>query len=236
VLLEQAGRKWPTIKQVFVGLAIFAVFSAGKGFVRTVVDVGWDENTLPEAVARLQDNLTGKGEIGFFDQSVIVAAAIPERAGYLLGRYYHLPFVMWVPRVYWPDKPSFADELHQISVQSGFPMEEIGMVQTFHGANYANFGFFGVILIGIPMGWICMRLFYRAYACDYGSAQRLMYILFWGCLLQIFRDGLMGVPILLYNTGFPIYFACITCLIGAFFARWLGHQPPQKVRLSLEPK
>jgi hypothetical protein len=227
VLLEGRGRKWPTFKQAFAVLFLFAVFSAGKGFVRSVVDVGWNEDTVPEAISNLEENLSGNGEVSFFDQCVMVAGAVPERAGYLLGRYYYVPFVMWIPRQYWADKPTFGEEIYQLSKESGLPMGPLGMIMTLHGANYANFGYAGVIILGVAIGWLSMLGHRRANVCAFGSAQKLMYIAFWGSLIQFYRDGLTGLPILLFNTGLPIYLACLLAMAHSRLKNWLGAPRPR---------
>jgi len=213
VLIELQRRRWPAARQILLILLSFFVFSAGKGVVRSVAENGVGEDTIGNAITNFENNLSGRGEVAFFDQSVLVATAVPETMNFLRGKYYYVPFVMWVPRIYWPGKPGLADDLSEIAAASGFPLDVMGTVMTMHGANYVNFGYPGVILLGFVTGAALMLLYNWAYSSSYGSVQRLLYIAGWATLFQFFRDGWIPEPLTLFNTGFPIYLAGVVTAI-----------------------
>jgi hypothetical protein len=108
-----------------------------------------------------------------------------------------------IPRQWWANKPGLADFIRDVSIPSR-PMAEAGMVTTFIGESYANFGFVGVLLMP-PLLALGLTLLYRkAYASDYHSVFRFGYVLLCANLIQVYRDGLTSLVVFTLVNALPL--------------------------------
>ena len=221
VLLDQQRRRWPNIRQVAAGVVLLAVFLGGKGFGKALVESGRTDLAVERIRTSIQDSLSARSEIAFFDVLILTGVAV-SHGDYLMGRYYYIPFVMWIPRVYWPEKPGLADDIREISQE--IPLYSSGQALTMHGANYANFGIVGVFGLAFAAAFLFARFCRFAHQAECGSVHRLLYIAFSAIVIQFYRDGFMSLISILYSTGFPIY------LCVAVNALWSHSLRPGMIR------
>jgi hypothetical protein len=82
--------------------------------------------------------------------------------------------------------------------QKGFetpsrPMGQMGMIMTFIGELYLNFGYFGVVIMSFLTAYWLARVYFRAYQNSYYTVIRFGYLLIACNLILVYRDGLMSL-------------------------------------------
>jgi hypothetical protein len=112
---------------------------------------------------------------------------------YFGGTYLNL-LTLPIPRQWWPDKPTLGDYLKDISRPSR-PMAELGMIVTYLGESYVNFGFLGIIIVPYLLAYWLARAYFRAYRSSYYSVARFAYLLLACNLIQVYRDGLVSIVV-----------------------------------------
>ena len=83
-------------------------------------------------------------------------------------------------------------------------MGELGMIVTFLGESYANFGYAGIVLIPMLLAYILARVYFRAYRSNYFSVMRLSYLLIACNLIQVYRDGLTSIIVFTWVNMMPL--------------------------------
>lgn len=159
---------------VLVGLAITGVLHNGKSAMR---DKYWGPHGMNRNDVKISDlpefysnwftfgfqppteDPTKSKNAKLFERASLfhimcqVVAITPERQPYLNGETYTYVFAQFVPRPFWPDKPSAHIATNRLAVYYGLQSTEdtskttvgFGLVTE----AYANFGFFGVAVLGI---------------------------------------------------------------------------------------
>src|SRR5262249_37579441 len=116
-----------------------------------------------------------------------------DRSGSLyLGRTYLALLTLPVPRPIWPEKPGLADHIANISIPER-PMSTWGMVLTFLGDAYVNFGILGLLFMPALLAYGLGRFYFAAYQRPYYSVMRFSYLLTAANLIQVYRDGLTSL-------------------------------------------
>jgi len=121
---------------------------------------------------------------------------------YYGGTYLNL-FTLPIPRQWWPDKPTLADYLKDIS-RPWRPMVEMGMIVTYLGESYVNFGFLGILIIPYLVAYWLARAHFRAYRSNYFSVARFAYLLLACNLIQVYRDGLVSIVVFTWVNMMPL--------------------------------
>jgi hypothetical protein len=83
-------------------------------------------------------------------------------------------------------------------------MDDLGMVTTLAGDAYLNFWYFGLVGVPFLLAWVLTRLHVRAYHLPYRSMMRLGYLAVACVLIQIYRDGLIALPLFVIVQLFPL--------------------------------
>ncbi len=83
-------------------------------------------------------------------------------------------------------------------------MGEMGMVMTFIGEFYINFGHLGVAIMSFLTAYWLARIYFRAYRSSYYSVLRFSYLLIACNLIQVYRDGLMSLFIFTVINMMPL--------------------------------
>jgi hypothetical protein len=135
-----------------------------------------------------------------------------------------------VPRALWPDKPVSGQWEIDISTKDR-PMATYGMTASIMGAAYADFGYFGIVIIpfffALFLGWA----YFRAFRCSHYSPERFFYLVMACTLFQPYRDGVYSFFI--FNFIYLMPFAIITALHFIFPVRPVRRSRyPAPVRLS----
>ncbi|WP_289764598.1 O-antigen polymerase [uncultured Duncaniella sp.] len=124
-----------------------------------------------------------------FDASQLFMAVIKE--GWITYGYQLLgPLLFFVPRSIWPTKP----------IGSGHAFTELNhawfnnVSMPFFSEGYVNFGFLGIIIFVIFLGWLCAKLdIYFWYRWEQAKSYKSgLYLIFMGALTFILRGDLLS--------------------------------------------
>lgn len=190
IYLDRHQKKWPPTYIMAAIIAAMLLFYPMKTIGRmaqegaTVIEISESSTEILREVAAGQN-----GDQTLLDQFASSLTLI-DRAGRLYyGTTYLALLTSPVPRQWWPDKPGLADYQKDFSTPSR-PMGEMGMVMTFMGEFYINFGFFGVVIMSFFTAYWLARISFLAYRSSYYSVIRFGYLLIACNLIQVYRDGL----------------------------------------------
>ena len=204
IYLDRHRLRWPPVHVIGMILALMAIFfplkdigkmtQEGEALVEIVGTSKESVNTALYAKAPDQQ---------FLDQFACALTLIDDAGEFYYGATY-LPLVgLPIPRQWWPEKPGIGDYIHDIS-RPWRPMGEMGMIVTFLGESYANFGYFGILLIPYFLAYWLGRVYFRAYRTDYFSVARLAYLLVACNLIQVYRDGLTSIVVFTWVNMMPL--------------------------------
>ena len=98
--------------------------------------------------------------VSLLQQTANVMEATPERVPYQYGRLYSYMLVTFIPRLFWPDKPSVSDanRWYQVSYRLTDPrnLHGVSIATGYLTESYINFGWFGppvvIFFVGIFLG------------------------------------------------------------------------------------
>jgi hypothetical protein len=128
------------------------------------MDSSWSEwgRALSSSDQDKSKNLADQtlGRLSLLQQTANVIEATPERVPYQYGRLYSYVLVTFVPRVFWPNKPSVndANRWYQVAYRLTNPrdLRGVSIATGYLTESYINFGWFGppVVLfcLGILLG------------------------------------------------------------------------------------
>jgi len=204
IYLDRRKMKWPPIYVMGViailALLFFPLKDIGRmaqqgAEVTQIVDTSKDAiNTALVADAPDQT---------FLDLFACGLTLIDENDHFHYGSTYLNLLTLPIPRQWWPDKPTLADYMKEAS-RPWRPMYELGMIVTFLGESYANFGFWGIILIPYLVAYWLARAYFHAYRSNYFSVARLTYLLVACNLIQVYRDGLVSIVVFTWVNMMPL--------------------------------
>ena len=125
-------------------------------WLRFGTDFSTDDETSGKATSKLIERTS------LFHIMCLVVSVTPAQQPFMSGETYKdIPY-QFVPRLLWPDKPLGHVSTSKLSVYYGLQTEEdtekttigFGMVTE----AYANFGFYGVIVVGALLGFVIKKL------------------------------------------------------------------------------
>ncbi|HKP12548.1 MAG TPA: O-antigen polymerase [Blastocatellia bacterium] len=204
IFLDRRKLKWPPLylSAVLVGLMLiyFPLKSIGQ-----MAQEGESVNEIVTmSTESVNQALAAKAPDQYFLDEFACALSLTDDAGhYYYGATYLALVTLPVPRQWWPEKPGLADYLHEIS-KPWRPMGEMGMIVTFLGESYVNFGYPGIVLIPMLLAYVLARAYFRAYRSDYFTVLRLSYLLIACNLIQVYRDGLVSIVIFTWVNMMPL--------------------------------
>jgi hypothetical protein len=126
--------------------------------------------TIPNPDEGQKRNLAGEtlGRLSLLQQTANVAEATPERIPYQNGRLYSYMFVTFVPRLFWPDKPSVNDSNRWYQVAYRLTSHEnlngVSIAVGYLAESYISFGWFGPPVLMFALG-ILLGLFDKIFLC-----------------------------------------------------------------------
>jgi hypothetical protein len=128
------------------------------------IDSSWSEweKALSSSDQEGSKNLANQtlGRLSLLEQTANVMEATPERVPYQHGRLYSYMLVTFVPRLFWPDKPSVNDSnrWYQVAYRLTDPrdLRGVSIATGYLTESYINFGWLGpplvIFCIGIFLG------------------------------------------------------------------------------------
>jgi hypothetical protein len=204
IFLDQRRLKWPPAYVIGFILIMMAIFFPLKDIGKMaqegetaaeIVDVS-KESVNTALSAKAPDQL-------FLDQFACALTLVDDQGKFYYGSTYLSLLALPIPRQWWPDKPSVADYIRDLSSPTR-PMAEMGMIVTYLGESYANLGYFGIIFIPYLTAYWLARAYFRAYRSHYLSVARLVYLLVACNLIQVYRDGLVSIVIFTWVNMMPL--------------------------------
>lgn len=193
IFLDRRKLKWPPI---YV-LPLLIVFAAIFFPLKTIGKFTQEGRSLDEIVDFSKDSINSAlvndhPDEAFLDQFASALTLIDRNEKFYYGSTY-LPLILNpIPRQFWKDKPGLADYEKDFSTEAR-PMFEMGMIVTFLGESYANFGIYGLIMIPFLLAYWLARIYFRAYRKGYLTVYRFAYLLVACNLIQVYRDGLVSI-------------------------------------------
>lgn len=204
IWVERRDRRWPS-KSIVLGLGLTAVLFFP---MKAVGSLAQDGASLSEISATISDSMTEVVEGSAADHTFLDEFASSLSLMDLQGKKYYgsiyLPLLtLPVPRAWWPDKPKLAAFVTDISSLTR-PMSTSGMITTYLGESYANFGVAGIFIVppilAIFLAWFSRR----AYLAPYNSVLRFSYSLLSVNLIQVYRDGLQSIIVFTFVNMMPL--------------------------------
>lgn len=195
IYLDRRKMRWPPVYImgfiVILALLFFPMKEIGRMAQRgeTVAQiVDNSKESINSALAAEAPDQT------FLDLFACALTLTDENGKFYYGSTYANLITLPIPRQWWPDKPSLADYLRDIS-RPWRPMAEMGMIVTYLGESYINFGVFGLVLVPYLLAYWLARGYFRAYKSNYFSVARFFYLLIACNLIQVYRDGLVSIVV-----------------------------------------
>jgi hypothetical protein len=144
---------------------------------------------------------------------------VPRKRDFLGGdSYVDIP-ALFVPRIFWPGKPTALEANDRLSVYFGLIREgsesNVSIAFGTVAESYANFGTFGVVLLGILMGYAFKRVCVAAIHAPPFSALGLFSILLTAWSFQVEMVAATWIS--------SLFQASVVVVMGPLFAkRFLG--------------
>jgi hypothetical protein len=204
VYLDRRQLRWPPRWMVGGFLIVAILFFPLKTIGRM-----WQTGSSLEEIGSVVSESTERVMAGeaddqmFLDQLASALTLIDMNGRLYWGRPYLALLTLPIPRQWWPEKPSAGEYMADISIPSR-PMRENGMIMTFLGEAYANYGLLGVILIPPLLAMFLTWLYRKAYRSDYHSVLRFTYVLISVTLIQVYRDGLTSLVMFTFVNALPL--------------------------------
>lgn len=193
IYLDRRQKKWPPMVVVTVIMVAMLFFYPMKTIGRMAQEGATFTEITQSSQEILSDVLAGQnGDQTVLDQLAASLTLIDRAGKHYYGSTYLALLTSPVPRQWWPDKPGLADYQKDFSMPSR-PMGEMGMIMTFIGEFYLNFGYFGIVGMSFLMAFWLARIYFRAYRSNYFSVVRFAYLLIACNLILVYRDGLMSL-------------------------------------------
>lgn len=204
IFLDRRKLKWPPLYLAAALGALLLIFFPLKGIGQMAQEGESVNDIVVMSTDRINQALAAKAsDQQFLDQFACTLALMDDAGHYYYGSTYLALVTLPVPRQWWPDKPGLADYLHEIS-KPWRPMAEMGMIVTFLGESYVNFGYAGIVIIPVLLAYFLGRVYFRAYRRNYFSISRLAYLLIACNLIQVYRDGLVSIVIFTWVNMMPL--------------------------------
>jgi len=226
IYLDRHLKKWPPTYIMAVIVAAMLLFYPMKTIGRmaqegaTVTEISESSTEILREVAAGQN-----GDQTVLDQ-LASALTLIDRSG---RRYYGSTYLVLVttpvPRQWWAEKPGQGDHIKDFSTPSR-PMYEMGMVMTFIGEFYLNFGYAGIVLVAFLMAYWLGRIYFRSYRANYFSVLRFGYLLIACNLIQVYRDGLMSLFVFTLVNMMPLSVIVVLHLVKP--------KRPERVQVPLQ--
>jgi hypothetical protein len=204
IVMERANRRWPS-RTMVVTLGIVAVlFFPMKqiGYqIYTGEEIGKIADSVTDTVTELSEGAAPDQK--FLDEFASALTLLDRQGTKYMGSTFLSLLTLPIPRALWRDKPELSSYVADISTRSR-PMRAGGMIATYLGEAYANFGLAGIFLMP-PIIALLLAMFHRrARASAYHSVLRFSYVLVCVNLVQVYRDGLESLFVFVFVNMMPL--------------------------------
>jgi hypothetical protein len=234
--LQTQRRRWPNIIILIAALFVGIVFPRLK-YIGQALQYGDTQEAmsqLTQAFVKDKQSYTENfATEDFLDQFAGSLSLIDSNDRKFWGSTYLAIVTLPVPRAWWPEKPGLADHLQEIST-SGRRYDVEGRILTYLGEGYANFGFAGLILVPVLLGYLLTAACLRATTGPMLRLGRYLYLVFFMALIQTFRDGLLSIFVFTVVHNMPMLFTWILHMIPGFALKSMDRPPADPMALEEE--
>jgi hypothetical protein len=234
--LQTQRRRWPTIPILIGAFFIGLIFPRLK-YIGQALQYGDTQEAIAQfSQAFVRDNKSytefGASE-DFLDQFAGGLSLVDSNDRKFWGSTYLAIITLPVPRAWWPDKPGLADHLQEIST-SGRQYNVEGRILTYLGESYLNFGYAGLILIPVMLGYLLTAACLHATTGPMLRLGRYLYLVFFMALVQTFRDGDLSIFVFTVVHNMPMLFTWILHMIPGFAFKSMDRPPADPMALEEE--
>ncbi|MGA9768317.1 MAG: hypothetical protein WBV94_04700 [Blastocatellia bacterium] len=195
IYLDRHKMKWPSVYIMGVMAVLALLFFPLKDIGRMAQEGEAVTQIVDTSRESINNALVAEApDQTFLDLFACTLTLTDENEKFYYGSTYLNLLTLPIPRQWWPDKPTLGDYLKDIS-RPWRPMAEMGMIVTYLGESYINFGFLGIIIIPYLVAYWLARAHFRAYRNNYFSVARFAYLLVACNLIQIYRDGIVSLVV-----------------------------------------
>ncbi len=204
IFLDRRRLRWPPLYLSAVLVALMLIYFPLKSIGHMAQEGESVGEIVMTSTATVNEALAAKAPDQYFLDEFACGLSLMDDAGhYYYGSTYLALVTLPVPRQWWPDKPGLADYLQDIS-KPWRPMGDMGMIVTFLGESYVNFGYAGVVIIPLLLAYVLGRVYFYAYHSNYFTIARLSYLLIACNLIQVYRDGLVSIVVFTWVNMMPL--------------------------------
>ncbi len=234
--LQTHRRRWPNILILIAALFVGIVFPRLK-YIGQALQYGDTQEAISQFsqafVKDKQSYTESYATEDFLDQFAGGLSLVDGNDHHFMGSTYLAIVTLPIPRAWWPDKPGLADHLQEIST-SGRRYDVEGRILTYLGEAYANFGYAGLILIPVLLGYLLTTACLRATTGPMLRLGRYLYLVFFMALIQTFRDGLLSIFVFTVVHNMPMLFTWILHSIPGFAVKSMDRPPADPMALEEE--
>ena len=201
---------WRFALLLLIGVIIFLPMK----YVGKLIQQGATTDDLIEFAFEYRESL-GIGQnadFSFLDMYASILTLVDQSDGYFYGSTYFNLLLAPIPRQFWIEKPSLMQWMLDISTPDR-NLKELGAIATLYGESYANFGYFGIVMIPFLFAKYSARWYYKVINTNPQSANLFAYLYFSAILIQIYRDGLNALFTFLSIYNMPGFFVYIFSMI-----------------------
>src|SRR5438105_312880 len=167
IFLDRRKLKWPPLYLSAVLVALLLLYFPLKSIGQMAQEGESVNDIVMTSTESVNQALIVKApDQQFLDQFACSLSLMDDADRLYYGSTYLALVTLPIPHQWWPEKPGLADYLKDIS-KPWRPMGELGMITTFLGESYVNFGYVGVVLIPLLFAYLLGRLHFRAYRSHY---------------------------------------------------------------------
>lgn len=233
MLLDRRGKRWPTPAMAAALVAMALVFYPLKSIGRMTQEGASVSEIASHSGETMSNAVVGRTDDQMLLDEFACALTLMDQAGKLYwGQPYLALVTLPIPRTFWPEKPTVADYITDFS-RPWRPMRENGMIVTFLGEAYANFGYIGLGSIPFLLAFILARAHQRLLAQPYGTLGHFAYLLVACNLIQVFRDGLTSIVFFVFVHMMPLAAIVLIQLGWEWFSRPPGRRKPVHSQVPL---
>lgn len=204
IWMDRRGYRWPPPRVVVILILAVAIFIPLKGIGQSVRNGTFTtSNALSTIEKSTQDALKGKNsQQALFDQAAL-AISQSDKIGPQYGKNYLGLLALPIPRPWWPNKPGLAENVKAVSTPDR-DLATAGTIVTVPGELYLDWHAAGMLIFGFLIARWSAIWYERAYRQGYGSVGHFFYLILAFNLIQIYRDGLISVPVFMLVQSTPL--------------------------------
>jgi oligosaccharide repeat unit polymerase len=193
IYLDRKQKRWPPLIATIPIIAAILLFYPMKTIGRMAQEGATIGEITQSSSEIISDVISGQnGDQMVLDQFACSLTLIDRADKFYYGTTYLALVTSPIPRQWWPDKPGLADYMKEFSTPSR-PMFEMGMVMTFIGEFYLNFGYLGILVLSYLTAYCLARAYFHSYRSNHFSVLRFTYLMIACNFIQVYRDGLMSL-------------------------------------------